>query len=80
MNNNKKLVKEPWLFINTIFLSSVFFFFGFITLSKGTTTIIGKREITALNDPFLFYFGVFLALGLGVAVIVNYIYLKYNKR
>ncbi|MBA6231401.1 MULTISPECIES: hypothetical protein [unclassified Colwellia] len=76
---NKKPLKEPWLFLNSLFLSSIFFFFGFLTLSTGSTTVIGKREITAINDPFLFYFGVILALGIGSAVVINYLYLKYNK-
>ncbi|XQW83586.1 hypothetical protein ACOYR1_10500 [Thalassotalea piscium] len=79
MNSSNKLVKEPWLFLNTLFLSSVFFFFGFFILSRGSTTIIGKREITSTNDPFLFYLGVFLSLGLGTFVVGRYIYLKYKN-
>jgi len=76
---NKKPLKEPWFFLNSLFLSSVFLFFGFITLSTGSTTILGKREITAISDPFLFYFAVFLTLGLGFFFVFNYIKLKYNK-
>ena len=75
--HNKKEVDEPWLFLSTLFSSCVFFFFSYSIFSSGSTTIIGKREITADNDPFLFYLGVFLLFSLGTAIVCRYIYLKY---
>jgi len=77
--SNKKLLKEPWLFLNTLFLSSLCISIGFIILSDGSTTIVGKRVITAVSDPFLFYFGVFSLFGMGIIFVGNYIKLKYNK-
>jgi len=76
---NKKPMKEPWLFLAAVSLSSLLFFLVFKELSTGTTIIIGKREITDISDPILFYFGVFLKLGFGAAIVGYYVYLKYNK-
>jgi len=72
-------MKEPWLFLAVAYLSSFLFFLGFQDLSTGTTIIIGKREITDISDPILFYFGVILELGFGATIVGYYIHLKYNK-
>ena len=76
---NKKTMKEPWLFLAVASLASFLFFLGFQDLSTGTTIIIGKREITDISNPILFYFGVILKLGFGAAIVGYYIHLKCNK-
>jgi hypothetical protein len=76
---NKKPMKEPWLFLAVLFLSSLLFFLGFKDLSTGSAIIIGKREITDISHPILFYSVVILQLGFGAAIVGYYIYLKCNK-
>lgn len=62
-------MKEPWLFLTVVSLASLLFFLGFKDLSTGTSIIIGKREITDICDPVIFYFGIFLKLGCGAGIV-----------
>jgi MFS family permease len=76
---NKKPMKEPWLFLAVASLSCLFFFLAFKDLSTSTTIIIGKREITDISHPILFYCVVLFKLYFGAAIVGYYLHLKCNK-